>query len=263
MAIAADSSADGGTAFSASNTWSHTTAGANLILWILFAIVSDASGTQDPASGVQTVTFDGVAATEVGHTTQGAGAFTQANFLFALANPNVGAKTVSIGTSITPFAVIGQSASYTGTAGTVDNSNTGTQASATSLTVAVTPSAANCWTIFATKNNNGSASAGTGSNLVLANANGAGIFDSNGTVAAGVPYSMQATVGLAARWDGVIASFGPAGGGGSRGLFQPSAVNGLGSYGSGFYGNPLAAPMHAPQNFVKRDRIFVPARLAA
>lgn len=48
-----------------------------------------------------------------------------------------------------------------------------------------------------------------------------------------------------------------AGGGGSRGLFQPPPLTGVGQGGSGYFSNPLAAPIQ----MVRRDRIFVPARL--
>ncbi len=211
--IARDSSADGGVKFSpAANdplTWTHTTAGSDRVLFVLFTIVSDASGTQDPAGGTRAVTYNSVSMSEVAHSGTGATAFGQAVFLYKLASPTVGANTVSVSTSLSlPTGILALSSSYTGAAGTVDTSATGSQASSTTLTVAVTPSAASEWTIYVVKAAS-AVSAGSGSSLVLTS-NGQGLLDSNGTVPASVPYSMTASAG-SGRWDGVIASFAPAG----------------------------------------------------
>lgn len=89
--------------------------------------------------------------------------------------------------------VKGAIASWSGT-GTSSNTSLNTEdANDASNTHSITPTVANCWAILAVHNADANPVAGTGSNLVVVNG-GAGIFDSNGTIPSGSPYSMTITV---------------------------------------------------------------------
>lgn len=109
---------------------------------------------------------------------------------------------------------------YTGVnqSNTVDSSGSGT-ANATSLTVSSTTVADNCWQFYAVLSTTATASsAGTGSSLVGSQSDGITqslvLFDSNAALTPAGAHSMQATLGSAVNWEGALASFAPAGGGG-------------------------------------------------
>ena len=205
------------------------------MLFVLFSIVANGAG--DPGSGTITASYNSVSMTEVARSVQAAGSYAQAAVLFVLANPASGTNTVSISTTSSPFAVIGNAASYTGAGGTVDVSTTNS-GTGTSLSTSLTPTASGGWTLLAAKVANTDPSASTGSTLFGSLNSNQAFFDSNGTVSSGSPYSMDLTTSASNRFDVVMAAFGPPSAGGAGG---PLTRGGSLTHGALIRGGRLAA----------------------
>jgi hypothetical protein len=154
MAIAYDSSAKGYTNSGTSVSFSHTCSGANRIVFV------GAGGAGGGSQNVNSVTYDGVAMTQVYYYTNGGGATFCG--LWYLINPPTGAKTVAIGTSGTCYFE-GWSSSYTGVQQSAQPDATNhNQAFNTSISTTVTTVANSCWTLSVgfMGGNSGSQSAG-------------------------------------------------------------------------------------------------------
>jgi hypothetical protein len=196
MAIAFDSSASGAGTSTSPLVFSHTCTGSNLILF-----VSIGWG----ANSVTAVTYNGVALTKIAGQAQTGVSGTD---LYYLINPATGANNVSISFSSSGLQAV--SASYTGAkqSGQPDSFNVGNTTGATSLTVATTVVAANCWLVGGFAASAGTIAAGTGTTQRQSIAGPSFIGDSNGTVATG-SQSLQAT-DSSVNWAGIVASIAPA-----------------------------------------------------
>src|SRR5581483_612759 len=117
MAIAFDNATDSGAQNGSPFTFSHTTGNGSNRLLLLF--IHNTTGTNDNPSSV---TYDGVAMTQLG-TTNGNG-WTES--IWYLANPNSGAKTVSVTSTNSNFSYC-TAISFTGCSGVVDNYTTNIQ----------------------------------------------------------------------------------------------------------------------------------------
>lgn len=139
MAIAYDTSVDGGNALAASLTYSHTCTGTNRIIFV-------AAGTIN--GNTLTATYNGVSMTSIESETAG----TITTYFFYLKNPASGANnvvvTISAGSAGNSISAV--SASYNGVRGnpTLDSTPSGTFANpGTTLSVVLTTVADNCWAI--------------------------------------------------------------------------------------------------------------------
>ena len=175
MAIALDVKSDGGIeSVGTTLTWSHTCTGTNLIL------VVGATKTSNDITGI---TYNSVALTAGPNQAPTAG--NEGAQLWFLVNPSTGANNIVITASTTRLT--GVAVSYTGAkqTGQPDSSNTGSAASATSLSVSTTVVASNCWLVMMTDTSAAGTSAGTGTTLREAASDGSDLWDSNGTVGTG------------------------------------------------------------------------------
>lgn len=144
----------------------------------------------------------------------------------------VGTLSSSTGSNFDLYA-----ASYIGTAAAAfPDSKAGTDGTGTStgggpISLSTTPAATGCWCFMHGENENNSLTASTNSTLLQAN-HGSGIFDSNGTAAAGSAFNMQATFGAGNNWSGIMVSIAPAAAAAvfTKNIFARQAVNRAATY---------------------------------
>lgn len=221
MAIAFDAGAGSfGTSIS-SLTYAHTCTGSNLILFVAVTYTSLTTG--DQVSGVTYVkgatptamTLIDKVATYTGNPN---GIET---YLFYMLNPDTGANNVVVTASVGGGGIWAASGSYTGAqqSGVPDGTNkSGVDGIATTIAVATTTIADNCWVVMSTYAGNGNISAGSGTTIRAvcaspnSSSNARAALSDNG--AAKTPAgSVTLTInGDSDRVGAVAASFAPAGG---------------------------------------------------
>lgn len=157
MAIAHDSSTDGGNATATSLTFSHACSGANRVL--LVGVVGDVTAGADDVVGV---TYAGDPMTLIRKTTDANG--NRFAYLYVLTNPDSGTNNVVVTASTSHFLGAGAT-SYTGAkqTGQPDASNSQTSV-ANPVGSSVSTTVDNCWTVLLEQNYGADqpATAGTG-----------------------------------------------------------------------------------------------------
>lgn len=211
FAIAFDAAANGGTAGS---SWSHTCTGSNRVIF--------AANTSLQSVGTPSATYAAVSLTQVNQATTGPANYRQN--LFYLAAPTTGANTLALGGSNR----IGASSSYSGASqtGIPDNSNTGSN-STTSLTIATTTIADNCWVVMgmtteSSSNDSQTAGASTTQRSTTGTLDSSvgGIYDNNAAKTPAGSVSLIVTHGgTTPGMAGVTASFAPPGAASNTGFF--------------------------------------------
>lgn len=209
MAIAFDTSANGGFANASTLTWSHTCTGSNLVLFV--HVCGDTVGTDPTGVNVTGVTYNTVAMALIAKVVATGDRWI---YLFALIAPATGAHNIV--TSGSSAFTAGLSASYTGVSqsGLPDAFATNTATgvgSGVAFTCTVTTIADNCWTVLATKNGVSTSTAGTGTTIRWDGgpATACAISDSNGAVTPPGAQSMSISTSGSGNWAGIIASFAP------------------------------------------------------
>jgi len=153
MAIALDTTVDGGNASATTLGWSHTCTGSQLILFVTATV-----NTQT----VTGITYNGVAMTAVGNTNTGS----NNSYLYYLIAPATGVHTVTVSLSGSG-PVSGASSSYTGVyQGLIDSSSTNAN-SATSISQATTTVTDNCWLVSGGSTGASTATAGANTTVRL------------------------------------------------------------------------------------------------
>jgi hypothetical protein len=179
MAIAFDNATSSFTGGTTGASFAFTCTGANGFLIVI-------SSTSSPSV---TATYNGVSMTQIIQSapTSPCGRY---DTMFYLAGPATGSNTVVISGGGTSGLVYYGAASYTGVSQTApDNSASTTHAAETTNTNTITPVASNCWHVACFETSNTSQTANTGTQRTIAN--GAfGIYDTNGTITAGVANSL-------------------------------------------------------------------------
>lgn len=205
MAIAFDSATVGGLTVGLSHTYSHTVgagSGRFLFIWTLI----------NTSDALTSVTFNSVAASLICKAQEPSGRW---NYLHGLAAPDSGAHNVVCTASSTDL-VLSSCASYDGCTTSTNNSATTTATSATSLTANITTLVDNSWAIAVFRADSGGIHTGTG--LTSRATSGIGTFilgDGNGPVTPAGSTSLQAVHDVGPHdWVALLASIGPAGGGG-------------------------------------------------
>lgn len=168
MAIAYESVADGSVT-DTSLTYAHTVGGSNRLLMLT---VNYSNTTEDITSSV---TYAGVAMTQIDHVIQGDSNLVALYYLIA---PTVGTNNVVITLSDSRF-MAAVSVNYVGCAQTspINASNTQTLTSTTTHDASITTTVDNCWAVYAMRAN-AAVSAGTGATK-RGTLNNGGIFDNN------------------------------------------------------------------------------------
>lgn len=200
MPIAFDATGNGGTSSATSLTWSHTCTGSNRILFV--APQGLVSGTDN----ITSMTYAGAAMTKIAQVQIPTDRLLTLWYLIA---PATGANNVVI--NFTGNFMTGLSSSYTGASqtGVPDASNTGST-TGTSLTVAVTTVANNCWLVGNLGNSSSTAVAGTNTfGRLIPPGQGNGFFDSNAAQTPAGSHSLQTTFGSTVPLGGVVASIAP------------------------------------------------------
>ena len=188
-AIAVDSTSQASSAGSVNSlTWSHTITGSNVTLIVLFG---ENTGTPSQSS----VTWNGTAMTPL---TTVSTPFANNKIGWYLTNAATGTHNIVATRTTTSTATIrGAAVDYTGTSSVQpDAQNTWSVPSANSGAISITPVASGTWHIATYNNDNsGAVSAGTNTTLRIANAGDSSmaILDSNGTITAGSPHSLNFT----------------------------------------------------------------------
>jgi len=204
LAIALDTSVNGGLHTGTSLTYSHTCTGSNLILFV--GIFGDIDN--DYVTGV---TYNGVSMTAVDKSQIPGDRWV---YLYYLIAPATGANNVVVSAS-NSIAIDAQSASYTGAAQSSqpDNSTVSSDGSdtLTGATVTLTSSANNCWTFMVLKTEGSAPTAGAGTTR-RQTGNNMSIFDSNGAITPAGSTSLVAAWGEDDTYAAVMASFSPVGG---------------------------------------------------
>jgi hypothetical protein len=182
-----------------SQTFSHTCTGTNRLLFV-------GAFNQESSSTVTGVTYDGVALTEIDHSSQTSNSVS----LWYLIAPSTGASDVVITRSTSTNALVGVAVSYTGClqSGVPDSDNTGGSGSGTTLTIATTTVEDNCWITGIFRNNSGVNVAS--SNTTMRNASSIAMGDTNGSQSPAGSHSIGTTWSGSDRNVGVVASFAPA-----------------------------------------------------
>jgi len=207
MAIALDTTTDGGVANVSTHTFNHTCTGSNLILFVGFRKLID---------DIIAVTYNGVPMTLVTKQ-QSTGSINDYIYLYVLVAPATGTNVVSI-SALTAGNIAAMSASYTGAAQTGQPDAFGSQATAgvssgNANGPTITTVADNCWLVlFSRKTAAGAIAASSGvtlrqhSETTLTRA----LLDSNGpkTPAGAKAMQSQASDGTQ-DWNHVAASFAP------------------------------------------------------
>jgi hypothetical protein len=184
MALALDTSTDGGSATTTSHSFSHTCTGPNRIL-----IVAYGTDTADNTDYVTGITYNGVAMTAIdSFRSPGLGG----HEMFYLINPASGANNVVITLSQAKL-VYAASASYINAldSGQPNTSNGNAVDPNTTLAVSVTTTVPNCWLVSSAVRKAGSVSVlSAGASTTARKVNGGvAIGDSNGPVGAVGSYS--------------------------------------------------------------------------
>jgi hypothetical protein len=200
MAIAYDTSTDGGEVSGTSLSWSHTCTGSDRILFV---------GMLSSDSAPNAVTYNGTNMTLVDSARLSTPYY---SLMYMLVNPSSGANNVSI--TIDSGFVHGCSVSYTGAAqsGQPDASTGGVTSAATSVTGTLTTVADNSWTVMMGIQQNGTAkTAGAGTTVRLSiTGNQQYAADSNAAITPAGSTSLIVNSGSAV-WAYSMASFSPAG----------------------------------------------------
>jgi len=209
-AIALDTTTDGGLANPATSlTFTHTTTGSNLILFV--SCFGDVSNDADAFTGI---TYNSVALTLIGKTNPTGDRWV---YLWYLIGPTTGSHNVVVSTNFSS-AIDCHAASYTGVSqsgqpdASVTNSNTSV-ANGSDYTTTITVVAANSWTIIAGRINSGSGiTAGSGTTTRQSGSNGLYTADSNGALSAGsTSLILHNGSGSSVIAGSVMASFKPVG----------------------------------------------------
>lgn len=199
-AIALDATAGSTAVNNTTISWNHVVSGSDRILWA--AHVINSASDLDTSCVFNTTETMSLAAKflnvpeSINYT-----------YLYYLVAPSTGTHAIVCTTS-SSILQEGSSVSYTGAkqTGQPDSTNTGGSGAATSFTLSTTVVATNCWLVGVLRDNGAGPSAGTGTTLRVTFGTFAAIqVDSNGTVGTG-SQSLQATVGVAAAWSGIVAS---------------------------------------------------------
>ncbi len=192
MPIAFDATISGPAgAAPATQTYSHTCTGTNLILYVTVFTVASV----DSVSGI---TYGGVAMTRVDTIFD---ASFGGEYLYRLVNPASGANNIIVTYTGTPVFATSTAASYTGAkqSGGVFVSTKGNGLNNT-LSVSLTPNSANNW-IAMGDSNSGSAPYGGGGSaavrLVNVNNSASVMYDTNGTVGTG-------SITMTSTWSGAV-----------------------------------------------------------
>ncbi len=236
MAIAFDTTTDGGNVTATSLTWAHTCTGSQLALFVTATV-----NTQT----VTGITYNGVAMSQVGTVSVSS----NNSYLYVLFTPATGAHNVVVSLSGSG-SVSGASASYTGVySGSIDSSAS-TSNTSTSISQATTTVTDNCWLVSSGQTNASTATAGANTTVRLTSANTfhcyltdsnaaqtpAGSFSqavtcSNGAnamiVASIAPYDTNPRywVGGTGTWDLTTKTHWSNSSGGTSGATVPAAVN--------------------------------------
>lgn len=217
MAIAFDNSGGSGnwTSGASSVSYTHTTAGSNLVL---FMGAANYSGIARTVSGI---TYNSVAATKANGITAALEGNNQDAELWYLDSPATGSNTVAVTLTGTADFQTALSLSYTGkTVSGLDanatSQNTGTSTSSPACNVTVVHS--DCWLVgLGYSRFGGTPTAGTATTSRRDTGVGHIMGDSNGVVSTGAQ-TLAFTVGSASTWPGVCsASFSEANAGGGGG----------------------------------------------
>ena len=207
MAIAYDSSVDGGSTTGSSMTFAFNNVAGD---YLFVGVVGDTA--LDDVTGV---TYNGVSLTQVGSSIIAASRY---SYLFSLASPATGSHNVVISAGSSHF-LIGAAASWSGTnLGALDAHNSGVSSGAVSTyTTSITTVADNCWAVFISFGFNNDLSppaAGTGLTRRAYDVGlGAwGFFDSGGVITPAGSFSGTTTRGFASYTEGhIMASIAPPG----------------------------------------------------
>ena len=200
MAIALDTSTDGGNVSATSLTYSHTCTGSNLVLF-----VSVIYGTADNVTGV---TYNGVAMTQLGKQQRPGGS--RFTYLYGLVNPTTGANNVVISNSASDFTE-GASVSYTGVkqSGLPDAFVGQNYTAQTVYSTNITTIADDCW--LTGLGYGGTVSAGTNATLRQTMSFGSeALFDSNSSVGTAGSKTINVNT-TSSSGTTLFASFAPAG----------------------------------------------------
>lgn len=196
MSIAFDSAGGRASASATSVTFAHTCTGTNRVLFV------SANSVSSTTTGV---TYNGVALSRIGsEVTQGAIVAS----LWYLINPATGSNNVVVSRSGSG-TVQGASSSYTGVRqNSIPDATNSNQTSATSISVATTTVADNCWVVAGGTCGNGGLSNGTATTMRQSGTNDIFICDNNTaqTPAGSVTLAINCNNGNNAM---VSASFGP------------------------------------------------------
>lgn len=183
----------------AAASFSHTcSALGNRILFIGIA------NTTDTTDDVTTVTYNGVGATRINTLSNGTSNWRI--YLYYLIAPATGSNTVASNGTVNKMGAI----SYTGAKQSAqpDANNTGDAVGATSLAIAVTTIADNCWVVeYAIAGD--ILSAGAVTTLRVSDANNHGLFDSGGVVTPAGSRTLTVTRPTSGTLMGCVASFSP------------------------------------------------------
>jgi len=232
MAIAFDAVSSGGGG-GTSQTFSHTCTGTNRLLFV-------GGMNQESSSTITGVTYDGVALTEIDSSSQTNNSVS----LWYLIAPSTGANDVVVTRSTSTDALLGVGVSYTGClqSGVPDSYNTGGAGSGTSLSIATTTVADNCWITGIFRNE--VAVNVAGDNTTMRNSSSISMGDTNADQSPAGSHSIGVTWSGSGRNVGVVASFAPAavktakvlvvaGGGGGSAIANSGTGHGGGGGGAG------------------------------
>lgn len=205
MSIAFDAFSDSGLGTSIQFIeWDHTVSGSDRALVVgLFADI----GTDH----IFSVRWNGNLMTQIDKEIATADRYT---YLYLMVAPDTGTHKIRIDGDGAMMAIQGMGVSYTGVQQTSqpDSFAKANSASATSIAPSVTV-VATSWLVMVARTQ-ADPSAGTGATERGSSANGIGMYDSNGTVAAGTR-SIQAT-GPSNPWSGITLALNPSVAGGSN-----------------------------------------------
>lgn len=211
----------------AAQTWSHTCTGTELFLVIMAAYGAQ---TNDGTASTPTVTYNGVAATQIGtrkHNNNGSNGFVE---LWGLVAPATGANTVSVSYPFTSdnISLSLGSVSFTGVDQTTPVAHTNTAAGASATPSCAVTSATDNMTVavLGCGNSVNSATAGTSRWIRNTDGNSAG---GNGAGSTGVgAASVTHTWSINDDWWGVIAAdIAAAGAGGGGAVVGDGLTSGL------------------------------------
>lgn len=208
MSIAYDTGVDGGLGIGVTSlTFSFTFTGLNGVIAV------GARGTlTDGTDNITGVTFNGVAFTFVEHILADNISLRRSIAYWHLIGPPTGTHNIVV-TGNAPDIIIAVAQSLTGVAqtGQPDNfsSNFTSGGGGNTVTTTHTTIADKCWTVAFNGNNGGAPAAGAGMTMRVADANGAGIGDSNGDITPPTSYSMTSNQGSANSSAQIMVSYAP------------------------------------------------------